>query len=80
MKRIFRNGRWVRVLLDANTDGAGGWESGDDGQKSDTGSSDNTSGDDSGKKDEGDKKTPVNEVNVKDNVTVMGVPAKIVRF
>lgn len=60
MKRIFRNGRWVRVLLDANTDGAGGWESGDDGQKSDTGSSDNTSGDDSGKKDEGDKKTPDN--------------------
>ena len=52
MKRIFRNGRWVRVLLDANTDGAGGWESGDDGQKSDTNSS-NTSKDDTGKKEEG---------------------------
>lgn len=52
MKRIFRNGRWVRILLDANKDGASGWESGDDGQKSDTDSSD-TSKDDTGKKDEG---------------------------
>lgn len=52
MKRIFRNGRWVRVLFDANKDGAGGWESGDDGQKSDTDSSD-TSKDDQDKKEEG---------------------------
>ena len=51
-KRI--NGRLVRVLLDANKDGAGGWEWGDTTDTSDT------SKDDSGKKDEGDKKTPDN--------------------
>ena len=59
MKWIFRNGRRVRVLLDANKDGAGGSSEWGD-WKSDTGSSDNTSKDDSGKKDEGDKKTPDN--------------------
>ena len=59
MKWIFRNGRRVRVLLDANNDGAGGSSEWGD-WKSDTGSSDNTSGGDSGKKDEGDKKTPDN--------------------
>lgn len=52
-KRI--HGRRVRVVLDANTDGAGGWEWWDT-----TGSSDNTSWDDTGKKDEGNKKTPEN--------------------
>ena len=51
-----RNGRRIRVLLDANNDGAGGssewWDS--------TDKSDNTSKDDAGKKEEGDKKTPDN--------------------
>ena len=46
----------VRVLLDANNDGAGGWEWWDN----DTGDSDKTPADDSGKKDEGGKKTPEN--------------------
>lgn len=51
-KRI--HGRRVRVVLDANTDGAGGWEWWDN----NTGDS-GTSKDDSGKKDdEGNKKTP----------------------
>ena len=53
MKRIFRNGRRVRVLLDANKDGAGGSsEWGDDWKKSDTDSSD-TSKNDQDKKEEG---------------------------
>ena len=42
-------------MLDANTDGAGGWEWWDSTDKSD-----NTSKDDAGKKEEGDKKTPDN--------------------
>lgn len=50
-KRI--NGRRVRVVLDANKDGAGGWEWGDATDTSDT------SKDDSGKQEEG-KKTPDN--------------------
>ena len=50
-KRI--NGRRVRVVLDANKDGAGGWEWGDTTDTSDT------SKDDSGKQEEG-KKTPDN--------------------
>ena len=58
MKRIFRNGRRVRVLLDANNDGAGGWDNGDSDNKSDTDGSD-TSKNDQDKKEEG-KKTPEN--------------------
>lgn len=58
MNWIFRNGRRVRVLLDANKDGAGGSSEWGD-WKSDTGSSDDTSKDDSGKQEEG-KKTPDN--------------------
>lgn len=50
-KRI--NGRRVRVVLDANKDGAGGWEWGDTTDTSDT------SKDDPGKQEEG-KKTPDN--------------------
>lgn len=50
-----RNGRRIRVLLDANNDGAGGWEWWDN----NTGDS-GTSKDDSGKKDDEGKKTPDN--------------------
>jgi len=52
-KRI--HGRRVRVVLDANTDWAGGWEWWDT-----TGKSDDTSKDESGKKEEEGKKTPEN--------------------
>jgi len=50
-----RNGRRIRVLLDANNDGAGGWEWWDN----NTGDS-GTSKDDSGKKEDEGKKTPDN--------------------
>lgn len=53
-----RNGRRIRVLLDANTDGAGGGGS-SEWWDNNTGDSD-TSKDDSGKKDDEGKKTPDN--------------------